>query len=338
MSEYTYLNEIITSQTSNGLAEMFKSYNRSFLNNAGNIIIDKFKLPLTSIPLMIFDIAPNTYTVELTFGAFSSGIVSLHTFFYSYWSGSGMTPQDPRFYYIFTPNHFLDILNQALSDAFVTLSVVPGFPAAQVPPFFHMNPDSHILTLYGSSSYLETAGLNRINFYCNSRLSYQFLNGFTKLGLNSNLLSPLTSGRDTRFLFIDKLIGNITIGTVTLYTQPSESKADTIISWNVSKGIVLTTNLETRKEFFPEGTRGNNNVLASSDILMNFDIQYQDNVRPLLLSYIAPTYDKKIKINYAKAEEIGLKFYWYDKNNKLYPIYIYKDDACTIRMVFHNEK
>lgn len=344
MENISYFNQVITARTSAGIAEVRKTYDKNFLNKKKGrnykICVDKFKTMLTALPTVIFDTSTNAYTLELTTGALTSGRISLMPYFYSVWSTSTLSTLDPKYYYIYHHSHFIDILNKALVGAFGIISALPAFPAGNTSPFFYCDETTHILKLYVSPDYLETSA-NRINIYFNNKMSYSFLDGVPKMVVNSDILNPAVNGRDDRLLCLNKIVNTETIGGIIHYIQSTDSMSDTIIKWNVCKGIVITTNLRIRQEAFPEGERVatsgfvNNSNLSSYEILMNFDLLYGQNARPQILNYVANSYDKLIDIITTEdSSDIHLKFFWYDKDNVLYPLTVHADDTCSIRLAF----
>lgn len=339
--ERTYFNQVITSESATGRAEINRTYDNFFIKDAKKVDmgVDKFQMLLTSIPLMIFDRSTNYYTFELTWGAFTSGRISLNTYFYSIFPAGNQFAN-----YIYHQSHFIDIMNMALAGAFTVVSVSAGFPANQQAPFFYADPNTHILQLYVTNGYLEGAGANRINILCNMSIAYEFLDGFPKYGVNPSTLNPSPTGQDARLFCYNKIVNAVTIGSgggaVIYYIQATDSKEDTLIKWNVCKGIVITTNLKVRREAFPKGEGIQRNAsLQTTDILMNFDILYNNNTKPILLNYVSNSYDKIINLtNQEDTSTIGLKFFWYDKNNTMYELLVYRDDICSIRLFFNNFK
>jgi hypothetical protein len=336
----TYFNQVITSTTSNTLAEVNKIYDGYFFKKKTAkdtfVVVDKFKIDLANVPLIIFDPTPNKYTIELSCGAVFSGRVSLHTHFYT--TSTGVTATDPKFYYIYTVDHFLQIVNNALAAAYAVIAGI--VPVGNLAPFFTFDYATHIVSLYGTLSYLEGA-VNQINVWVNTGLMLPFFEGFDFFAVNPSLVVPLANGRDTRFCFRDRLINQITLAGTLYYRQSTNAQADTVIKWNVCKGVVITSGLRTQREAFPEGqgittTTGIvNNSLSSSDILMNFDLLYSNNCRPLIVTYTAPSYDKKILLkDNIDLNEISIKFFWYDAFNRLYPLQIIGNDICSLRIGF----
>ena len=167
------------------------------------------------------------------------------------------------------------------------------------------------------------------------------MDGFPIFKVNINQLIPSANGKDVRLLNLNKILNTITIGGITHYIQYTDSMSDTVVKWNMAKGIVITSNIGIRREAFPEGEQiastgfVNNAILNSREILMNFDILYGNNALPLLLNYISPSFDKTIDIlDTETIGEMNLKFYWYDKTNKLYPLLLHNDDTASVRLAF----
>jgi len=335
----TYFNQVITSASSNTVAEISKTYD-SFIKKKipgrdTYVVVDKFKIDLSSVPLIIFDPTPNAYSIELSCGALFSGRISLHTYFYS--SNPGLPTSDPTYYWIYTFDKFIQILNNALAAAYT--AIVAGVPAGNAAPFFVIDHTTHILSLMVSASYIEGA-VNQIMIYGNYGFILPFLEGMDWIGNNTSMV-PLVNGRDARMCCRDRLVNQTTLGGVLYYQQITNAKADTIIKWNVCKGLVITSGLQTQGEAFPEGqgitttTGVVNNSLSSTNILMNFDLLYADNCRPLIVTYTAPSFDKKVLLNESSdINEISFKFFWYDKFNKMYPLHIFGNDICSLRIGF----
>ena len=337
MSDITYFNQVITSYSNNTIAEISKVYD-GFIKKASvkpcYVVVDKFLCDLSAIPLFVFNNSLNYYTLELSQGANTSGVISLGNYFYS--SNPVLTNIDPNYYNIYTFDHFINIVNNAVLSAYNILNAIPGaIPAGNAPPKFYIDPDTHLLTLYVSQSFLNKAS-PKINFWCNNNLTYDFFEGLNFLSYNFSYI-PLISGRDTSFYNQDNLFNQITTGGVIYYKNSSNAKGDTVIKWNMCKGIVITSSLKTKKESFPVESPNNYNFnkLVSTDILANFDVQYSDNSKPLRVTYVAQSFDKKITLcDNDDINQISLKFWWYDKFNNLNPIYIVNNDVCTIRLAF----
>lgn len=340
-SPITYFNQVITSTTAGNIAEINKIYDSFFVQGSNKtlyVVVDKFKVDLAAIPLMVFNDTANYYTIELSVGAVFSGRVSLLPHFYT---ASPVLPvTNPAFYYIYTYDHFINILNAALAAAYAVLVAAGVVPGGNAAPFYAVDPNSHVLSLYVSHSFIEGAA-NQIIMHVNHGLMLQYLEGLPFFLLNDDFINPLANGRDTRVECRDRVVNQVTMAGQLYYQQASNAKADTVVKWNICKGIVITSGLRTRREAFPSGEGIDtpfgivNNSLKSSDILMNFDVLYQDIARPLLLTYTASNFDKKILLkDRCDLNEISLKFYWYDKFNQLYPIHLVGNDCCSIRIGF----
>jgi len=336
----TYFNQVITSTTSTNNAEITKTYNGYFRKKSDNsiyIVVDKFNVDLSSIPLMIFNTAPNAYTVELSNGALSSGRISLMTGFYS--TNTDLTPNNPEFYYIYTFDQMIQIINNALTTAYNALNALGGVPAGNASPFFHVDHSSHTLSLYATPSFIEGA-VPQVNIWGNIGFAYTLCEGLPFFSVNSNLSTPSPTGRDVRFEVRNKLPDQVTYGGQLYHMMRSNAQADTLIKWNVCKGIVITTGLRIKKEPFPKEsittTNGIvNNSLSTTDILSNFNILYGSNCRPLSVNYVAHSFDKRISLyDEDDINQISLKFFWYDKFNNLYPLTLVNEDTCSVRIAF----
>lgn len=349
MSNRTYFNQAITSLNANGQAEISKTYSNSFLKVNGDskyaVAVDKFRVELSGVPLLIWNPARFYYTIELVQGGVSSGVFDVGAYFYSVWTGSGMAATDPKFYYVYAYDHIINILNTAMAACYTAFAAAPGLiiPGGDVAPFFYVSPNQ-LLNLYVSHTFIEGAA-NQYQIFVNNNLSYELLQGMPKLGINPDVLTSLPTYRDVRMLSFNNTVNAETYGGQVYYRQTTNSGVDSLIKWNVCMGVVITSNMETKQESFPEGlytfpTTGTinqtlNATLNGQNILMNFDILYTDNCRPLFLNYVSSDFKKFVNMTQSRdISNIGLKFWWYDRFNRLYSLTVYKMDGDSIRLCF----
>ena len=321
-----YVNVLQTAQTLEP-SNIYQRYARPLINKAEDyyISIDRFKIPLTTIPLFIFNNTPNYYYVNLTFNnnSFQSGQIPL-TFIP--WCDN-LLPSNQAYYYVYHFDTFIKMINKAIAQAFVVLQGLTSLPGGARPPYFDISLPNFLLHYYAQEAYYEedATASTKFQLYCNNHL-VQFLTGmpveYNALNYNS-----------CRILCINKQI-NMNIPSTGYLQMTTNSGQDTLIKWNLCSGILFQSDsINITTEELPHTNNTNNTDLNCKGILANFDIIYT-TPKPLELQYFADEY-KKIDLNGVQAiDVIDLKLFWYSKDNVAYPLYLGHGETYTVRFVF----
>ena len=328
-----------------------KQFSQSIVTKADDfyLSIDRFNIPMTSIPIFIYQLTPHVdpitglttytdteYSIELEY----NGVFSGQTFI-QYVSNTPVTSS--FYYYVFNYNAFIRMINTAISTAFTTLGGIITLPTGSVAPYFEIDQNTKMMSLVVQNNYFNgTIGWLPLKLYANIKM-LRFLNG---IPLEFTYQSP------TRILLfiVEDLHNNLerrvpfdlTPTDPTLYDfliMNSEYGAQTLINWNDAKGFVFTTDtLPINPENLP--STANQSMLVSRGILANFDFIYTESTpKPLSAQYILQSPYKKIDlISSVPINILDIAVAWYDYNNNLHECYLYDGEAMSIRLVFLRKK
>lgn len=315
----------------------FNQYAENIIDVASDwyVSIDRFRIPTTDVPIMIFDATPNHYIVELSYnGVYSGG----HSVIYV--PTNTLDPSHSQYYYIYQYDHMIDMINTALSNAFTTLATLVGgsFPADAVPPHFQIDHSTKILSFEAQQAYYdESLTVNKIETYSNRNL-YHYTSG-TYIFYDRS--SPLT--RSVRY--IAKNLGNNLYNRVTpasnpdYYMMESNIGPYSLIRWNDAVGLVLiSSSLSSNSEYLPLGDY--NKLINSRKILANFDFIYtQTETTPCNAQYILQSPYKKIDLlSNTPINSIDITIYWVDRQNVMRPLTLNLNESYSIRLVFIKKK
>jgi hypothetical protein len=305
------------------LAIIKKQYSQSIIDDGSKykLGIDRFYIPCQGIPIFIFDPSSNYYIVTLKYNNISSDPISL-----IYIPSSNISINNPLYYYVYFFDDMIKMINDALSDAFTSLTGKTVLPVGSKTPYLNINYPNSELNLYTDSSYDEDTSPH-IEIYFNSALG-KFING---LPVYINYSSLTEKYR----LKVYNFGSNVVSG---LYCMTSNYKSECIENWNICRGIVIINQggINTTHELMPSGNNSSEVTQHNSrSILANFDILYENDIKPLKIQYISATSMYKwIDINNDNINKIDLSIEWYDANNNFYPIYMNIGNSISARLVF----
>ena len=319
----------------------FKQYSQNIVEKASdyNLAIDRFYVPLSSVPIFIFNNTQVTdinkvttysyYSVELSY----NGIYSGQTFIqYIPRSGSSVSA-DKFYYYVYGFGNFLEMINTTLSSAFTKLSGLVTLPTDSIAPHFEIDYTNYMLSFVGQSNFYDSSLASPITVYMNNPMQ-QFMSG-----IPSSYNGSFSNGRNIIFKFSNLYNNIITWSSSDYYKMNSEYGTQTLIRWNIAKGLVFTTDtIPVNTENLPATL--NQSLLISRGILANFDFIYtSDAPKPFSAQYILQSPYKQITlINDTPINVLDITVYWYDMDNNLYDTFIYSGEALSMRLVFLRKK
>jgi hypothetical protein len=336
--KHQYVDVLKPYNSNDRVMHFYQQRSEAIVDKANNYFLsfDRFNIPLTSIPIFIFNNAPNHYTIELVYNGTGSGAISL-----TYIPPALTSATSSFYYYVFNYCMFLKMINNAIDTAFatlggiVTLPTIPNpadppnpFPAQ--PPYFQLDDVTHIVSLVGQSALYDSSLPTPIQLYMNENL-FRFFNG---IPLNYTS-APTVAGRNILYIFQDNYNNTATVGGVNFYSMDSEKGAQTLINWSDCKGLVITSDtLPVNPEFLPSSQQTTLNNPRS--IVANFDLIYtSDAPKPVSAQYILQSPYKEIDLmgsTYINA--LSLNIYWYDFNNNLNDMFLYVGEAMSLRLLF----
>lgn len=324
------------------------------------LAIQRFSIPTGNVPIFIPEIQPfpNTdldktiYSVTLSYGGvpyqqfveFSSTspkapmslpLTALHPY-------ADKTP----YYYVFSYQVFLTMINEALATAFTQLGMLTGLPNNSLAPFFIFDPSTQKISLIAQGDfYLETVA-TPIEIYVNTPL-FTFVSGIP----NEFYGNFLPNGEDY-LLLVSNFYNNNGLVNYPPYNIPVPApigtfhpiimtqEYSTLVNWNSFQTLELTTNLiPIKQEFLPAVTDAGTatGVLNSIPILKDF-VPLVDTLEPAARTTVNFSADGPYQlINLTSTQPLSkfdMTVYWTDQFQNKYILDIPFNQNVTIKLVF----
>lgn len=294
-----------------------------------HLSIERADIDALYIPL--FHFIPGGYKVSISYGT----TITVQDLIYV---PESSTTQIDSLKPVYSINHFLKMLNDALNAAFnITKLAILVANRPAYPPVFVYDPINKLFSLIAEIKYdneVPPSG-TPILIGMNTRL-FNMLSG----GWDATYYGPLNPKLDYIFDIYNQKNNIITISDP-LGVIPTKFAYDMraeYVSSNLKDAIklILTTSMPIAREFIPalEGssTTGGNSTQA---ILTDFSIgsQPEDIGRPGYL-YI-PQYPRNIDlVGNIPIRNINMAVFWQDRSGALFPVYIPPHSSFTIKMSF----
>ena len=254
MKDHIYLNANLHNITNKDIvAEYSVDIQEDYLPRSGDFYLSviRFDIPNT---LPIFDFKDNTYLVTLSYGGND----------YSEYVNYVRFDQTTDKQYIQTFQHFLDLVNQALTTAFNNLKAAnPAAPQTKE-PYITYNSATGLFSLWCERTYATNLA-NSIQIFFNDNLNKFFSPGFTmyKNGVN------LPDGKDYRFRITDNDNNQREVGSPPVPYFEFVQEIETLYQWYDFTNLVITTSdIPIAKEFKTFLTSGGESI--QSPILTDF--------------------------------------------------------------------
>ena len=255
------------------------------------------------------------------------------------------------YYYVYSFNTIVTMLNNCLNEAFQRLSNATGFNGINLPtqnrPYFEWDNNAQKFILSADVIGFDNKIQNHISIHCNTALytlisSFQaFYNGYDVFD-SQNYTFNLS--KDPRGLNTYRI--NSTYSVIQLFQEYSTGALFTPIS-----SIVFSTSLipvlpsNTAKPSVVDGdgsliSTGNNNNISS----MITDFEVQDNSGygfSGVLSYTPTAEYRMIDLNNSSSEKlnnIDITVYWKDQYSNLHPLYLQPGCKCDLKILFRKKK
>ncbi len=323
--------------------------NDAIVNNSGSYymsVVD-FAIPLTSVPLMIFPVAPNsalTNASTLNLNFVVNGVVQ-PSFNVTFVPERLDLPQpnqnDPLipiitpYYFVYSYESMINMMNTTLTNAFN--SMVAAFPAIvqslNKAPFFTYDPSTQLISLITHISYAtNTAPTDTVLIQVNSDLSV-YLQGFSYNYLKRSGL-PFSQFNITSY-GENGYPSNVFPATITGYISTTESYVS-IGSWSDLKKIIITTNsLPIAGESIARGATPGN-IVNPQYILSSFTPQVEAAGEQRSTIYYNPSSQYRLIdiISDMEVRRIDVTIYWEDFRNNWYIMDLQPNDNATVRLFF----
>jgi hypothetical protein len=318
------------------------SYLKAPENYFGSIVF--FQLGTASLPVWLCEVQVGQSNVNLSIYSFSlsyGGFTATSPLIYVPEDTTIQPPQIPltsqdvsnAYYYVYTIQQFIDMINTTLSSAFTSLAGMTALPTA-IPPYFTFDVNTSLFTFHGDSAgFNQTLGAS-IQIYMNNPL-LTLLNSFpVKTDINGTYLK-ITDTHNNIFPNFEGLG----------YSQIQIYQESTTINFlNPVKSIVFTTSM---LPIVPENTNppllfGSNSIDAftsSSNNLSNIITDFHVDVTNLNTYKENVVYEPAV---YRLFDMYGsepltsyeLRVYWQNNYNHLTPFLLSAQTGCSIKIMF----
>jgi hypothetical protein len=320
------------------------------------LIITKFTVPIQQVPIFVpvfidEEKLITAYSVTLTW----DGNPAVQEFIIykplNYDSSTGTFGN-----FIFSYQHFIDLINAAFQAAFVIASGYAGWPAgATKAPYLTYDAGSELITLhaqvayqnananvYGSATYTPEAS-GEIGIYMNGSL-FTFFDSWKAFsrGFNS------ADGKDFQLLVMNNL-NNLDTSVV-----PNEYKMiqefPTLYLWqDIHAIIIVTSELPIRSEFIqfnqintidsaPTVTDAGTVSPSGLSVLATFDIQTMIQASRGVVQFVVGSEFKTIDLlGQNKINKADFTVYWQDRNSNLFLVQIPPGRVFDIQLLFRKK-
>ena len=248
-------------------------------------------------------------------------------------------PGNALYYYVYNYGHISDMFNYALNRSWQAAGSPGGAGAC---PYMIWNenqkiyqivmPDSFV-TATASAGFHWTVFFNYAAFYPISSFNSVQNNGRFEIWNanyatdNSVIASPPIGTND-----------RTTTGAAYIYSQ-EWSTYDYINS--VRKLVMTSSTIPLQKEYYPSY---NNNVNGGSNantvgIITDFNLDLTEPGQQRSVAiYSPPIYRLADLISDSPLRKIDVSFWWVDRLNQFYPLYLSQYDAITMKLAFFNKR
>jgi hypothetical protein len=241
-------------------------------------------------------------------------------------------PQNNQYFYLFSYQHWINIINTAFDSAFALATALPGWPAAATAaPRMVYDPATQLCTLLFETRY-DYKNPAPIGTYFNLELFEYFQNSFDSFQNNYNARTPLADGTDVQLLVTDTTTNHITSPFVG-YSMIQEF--NTLALWpDVYKFVFLSSSIPVVKEYsqYTQNTKSTPLVPIVSDFipvaLTGPDIRTQ-------IVY-APTAQYRYidLIGTTPLYAIDLQMFWVDALNNWNPVFVPHYSTVDVKIAF----
>lgn len=313
-----------------------------------NLVITKFSLPVISLPLFIF--LPNTYKLTLSYNniEYESTV--------QYISQSELSPTDTEYYFVYSYDHFINMVNATFQSALTGLKTLGGTGsiATSTPPKLKYNYNTKQFQLWCESAYYNNDVSIPIKIFVSTT--------FSKFFQSFNLIEYVNTTRRYQFVVrntgFNNLIANSSPST-TYNTYGSglnpynvamtviEEEYETLNNFNSVQGVVITSsmpvNAESVSSSFTGNSSGGNLPSQSSNsslkIIAEFTIGQDAFLRGSNLVYLPSAEYRRMDLtSQTPLTSVDFKIYWYDNQGVFYQYKLTSYESAVVKMLFEKKK
>jgi hypothetical protein len=313
------------------------------------LTVPRMTIPLRSIPIFrcvpidpssLYYIDENTLEYLVTIKAVGGGLdttpitlaVQMDT------SIQNGTPKNLDYYSIFEYTRFIEMVNKAISDVWITVSNLPANVATFSgvnPPFFYFNSQTQLIEYYGEEQIAE-----KFELYFNKQLGVFFQGFNSRINLSETLLYQRVL--DSNFVLY------FSGGYESFYiTQINgidyfkfKSDYDILGNWNTVQSIQVFSNIPINREFtddFFESDRTQNTVTKFNLLLKELFVFTTDNNQVVRtnIEYQADEFDLiEISKGCDVLRSFSIEVFYTTKDGQKFPLPIANDDSFFVKLMF----
>lgn len=249
-------------------------------------------------------------------------------------------PADDAYYFCYSYDYFLKLVNDAYASAFTDLGALTALPVGAEPPIFMLNKATGLFSFVcQAANYTTNLTVNdptKICIYCNFPLLTLF-STFPDSALTTT--GPLVNGRDIQFhVFNTGDNGWAKPGTAVTnpptYLQMTQLSSS-LANWTAVKSIqIISNSLPTVQEYVPSSNESN--VMTGEAIIKDFiPITANNEIPTSSLTYtVTGPYELINLTGEVPISRLNLQFRWIDKRGRPHPIVIPYNMILCVKFAF----
>ena len=341
-----YYNGLYTNIQQGSQPALFSTtFSQPLVNKANDyeMSIIKFSLPGNNIPLFIFQ--PNTYQVSISYD------LNFYTEYVNFIPTNTFPSSDPRYYYCWSYNLFIEMINIAIFNVWTTFKTDNPSVTSNYAPYLIYDAPTELITLYSESAVFGESISNGCQLFFNSVL-FNFFQSFpyiyypigifsespdpnkewNQIWIQSNGENKITSLSPPTYLTYGSTPSNIAgYSTIQEYAC--------LWAWNVAQSIVITSStLPTRAESLP--SQGSNKGYPNlKSIITDYTLAVSSgpDIRSRITYLPTAEYRWCDLLSSNPIAQLDFQIYWLDNLQNFYPLYVNTNDSVNIKFLFRKK-
>jgi hypothetical protein len=237
-------------------------------------------------------------------------------------------PNNPLYYYVYDYTHYVDMLNYALQQSFI-LAGSPG--GATNFPYFIYNSSQGLIQCIMPTAFVAAAP---VGFHWTVFFNYQcFYNTLSFYTVENNGRIEIWNAQTA---YDKSLLAPSQFGSAYLF---SEEYATIDYLNSVRKIVVTSSTIPVQKEYYPQPGNVNLGTTNAFGILSDFNLNLLTPGSQRSVALYSPTIYKLIDlVSDSPMRKVDIAFWWVDRLNNFYPIYIDPFDSITMKIGFFSKR
>lgn len=336
------LNDISGNNTSMR-AEFIENRVQSILDNPSDYFLSiiRFEIPGANIPLFVMphiinplnpldvNFTPLQFTFTYNNVSFTRNLIYISNQPINVpISPTQFISDDNPYYYVYTYQHMIDMMNTTLLNCFNDLKIAFPLAPPSEAPYFIYNAETQLISLITQYNYSIP---NSISIGFNQNMG-RFLRGFNFILING---LPTFIIENTQNNAYAKPGGTIPLPSFPPDYLETKQEFNTLQYWNSFKNIVfITGTIPVQAEYIPQlNGQGSNNFRP---ILTDFEplLSEAGDARSVIQYFPQGPYRLVNMQSCTPLNKFDVSIYWQDQENNLYPIFISPGQSLSIKFLF----